>query len=242
MGFRSAVEGIIVFGEKPEKYGGWLAVLEDVATLSHEEYERLRRAAKPSIPVWLEPAGITFNKSMATYFFNATRQWVDRPEVTVIELINMMPYGVVSKKARKVAVWRPIERALTNVTARVTATDKYLLADIDGTTGRHVTCIDLEEKLFACTCPAYGDGTAKRHVLCKHLMHSIYRHSEEILSYAGASGEWIESLKSCQKHHHAHVLVCNWLYYFIKHVFADLSFQSARLLNPEEVREAFFNL
>ncbi|MEM1792694.1 MAG: hypothetical protein QXE92_00440 [Thermofilaceae archaeon] len=236
--FSEAVKELIVFDDEGPRFEGWLAVLEDVKTLSPKDYERLRGAVNLNFIVKLEPASLVFDRRMAAYFFAATRTWRE-VEVSLEDLVNTMPPGAVSPRAKRVAVWEPIEKALSNVSARVTAIGNCLLADVRGS-DRYITCIDLDRKLFACTCPAYNDGRDKRHVLCKHLIHSIYRHSEEIMRWAGAGPEWIMSLKASQNHKHAYEMVCNWIYYFIKHVFAGLMMQAARLANPEEVREKIF--
>jgi len=242
MQYRDLVEDLIEI-EGEHRFTGWLAVVDEVHTLTAENLRSLSQyAPKQLFQIAVVPTGLRFDERMARWFFAATRTWRECEGVSVNELRAVMPSGVVSPNAKRVAVWEPIKRAFSRNVAKVSTANNLLLTAITGTdVQQYLTCIDLEKMLFACSCPAYNaddENSWKRHILCKHLMLSIYHHHEILLEKSGEDPrEWISSLSAAQNHPHSDIMIPNWLYYFIKRVFAGMGFEAGRFENPIQVRE-----
>jgi len=231
------------FDFQDELARGWLAVVDEVHTLSAGELRSLSQfAPQPLFNIDLAPTGLKFDEKMARWFFAATRAWRECYGVTLGELRSVMPLGVVSPKAERVAVWEPILRAFNRSIVKVSTANNLLLTAVAGSgVQQYLTCIDMEKMLFACSCPAYNaddENSRKRHILCKHLMLSIYHHHEILLEKSGEDPwGWISSLSAAQNHSHSNIMIPNWLYYFIKRVFASMGFEAGRFENPSQVRE-----
>lgn len=246
MGFR--VEEAISFEDDEGlkgKFTGFLAVVDDYHTV---RLERLRELASltPRIAVSLTPLNLRFDRGAAKWFFAATREWVETP-IPVEELRRTMPPKTVSRKAERVAVWKPILRAFNRIIIKVTKTGNLLLAAVPGSADTYLVTFNLNRKLYACSCPAYAqprDVTwLRRHILCKHLMLGIYHFHEEFLEMAGKNrADWIRSLKACQQHRESQVMLGNWLYYLISKVFSELGFQAAKYVDRGEVERAIQTL
>jgi len=242
MQYRDLVKDLIEI-EGEYRFTGWLAVVDEVHTLTAEDLKSLSQHASKQLPkIAITPTGLKFDEKMARWFFAATNAWYECDGVSIDELKTIMPSGVVSPNARRVAVWDPIRRAFSRSIVKVSAANNQLLTAVSGSIARqYLTCIDLEKKLFACSCPAYNaddENSWKRHVLCKHLMLSIYHHHELLLEKSGEKpGEWISSLSAAQNHPHHAVMISNWLYYFIKNVFAGMGFEASRFKNPSQVKK-----
>ena len=243
MKYRDLVEDMIEI-EGEHGFKGWLAVVDEVHTLTAENLRSLsQHAPQMLLNIRLVPAGLKFDGRMARWFFAATRTWRECGGISVDELRSIMPRGVVSRNAWRVAVWEPIKRALSRNVVKVSAADNLLLTAVAGSGAQqYLTCIDLERMLFACSCPAYNaddEDSWKRHILCKHLILSIYHHNEFILERSGFDPqEWVSSLSAAQSHPHYAVMIPNWLYYFIRNVFACMGFEAGRFEDPDRVREA----
>jgi len=242
MSYRDLVEDLIEIQDETA-FRGWLAVVDEVHTLTAEDLRSLSQyAPKQLLQITITPTGLKFDEKMARWFFAATRTWHECEGVSVNELRSIMPPGVVSRNAKRVAVWEPIKRAFSRNVVKVSAANNLLLTAVTGSgVQQYLTCMDLEKMLFACSCPAYNaddNNSRKRHILCKHLMLSIYHHHEFILEKSDEDPEeWISSLSAAQNHPHHTSMIPNWLYYFIKNVFAGMEFEAGRFENPDKVRE-----
>jgi len=240
--YSNLVEDLLDFDFQDEPARGWLAVVDEVHTLSAGELRSLSQfAPRPLFNIDLAPTGLKFDEKMAKWFFAATRAWRECYDVTLDELRSVMPPGVVSPKAERVAVWEPIMRAFNRNVVKVSTAGNLLLTAVTGSgVQQYLTCIDLRKRLFACSCPIYNhedETERKRHILCKHLMLSIYHHNQLILEESRANfNDWSSSLKAAQSHLRSDVMIPNWLYYFIKKVFAKMGFEAARF-NPNQVEE-----
>jgi hypothetical protein len=227
-GFKDLVDGIIEVDEA--KAEGFLAVVDDYHTVNAEELKHLAQNVPQQLyTVKIVPTGLVFDEKFSRWFFAATREWREIDFLTVDDLKAVMPPKTVSRNANRVAVWGPILRAFNRTPAKVTRAGKMLLTSVLGDEEPYLTAVDLENKMFACSCPAYNhedENWRKRHLLCKHLMLSIYHHHPSILEAYGDNGSWEKSLKKCQKHPHSQIMLANWLYYFVKKVFAKLNFQA----------------
>jgi len=241
--YSGLVENIIEVHESYE-LTGWLAVVDEIHTVTAEDLERLSWHVPDVLSeVSLIPTGLKFDEKMANWFFAATNSWRICEGVTVKELRAVMPPGTVSPRANRVALWTPIKRAFDRSVSKVSKAGDALLTCISGGSKSHLTCLDLGNRLFACSCPAYNskrENERKRHVLCKHLMLSIYYHNSSVLrrfSMLKKESDWSRSLSLAQFHQHRNVMLCNWLYYFIKKIFAPLSFEAGLFKSQDQVNE-----
>ncbi|OYT46582.1 hypothetical protein B6U84_00075 [Candidatus Bathyarchaeota archaeon ex4484_40] len=242
MSYSNLVEDLLDFDFQDEPARGWLAVVDEVHTLSAGDLRSLSQYAPHQLfQVDLAPTGLKFDEKMAKWFFAATRAWRESYDVTLDELRSVMPPGVVSSRAERVAVWEPIMRAFNRNVVKVSTAGSLLLTAVTGSgVQQYLTCIDLEKRLFACSCPIYNhedETERKRHILCKHLMLSIYHHNQLILEESGDSRDWSSSLKAAQNHPRSDVMIPNWLYYFIKKVFAKMGFEAGLFKDPNQVEE-----
>lgn len=235
--YRRMVEGILELPDVELK--GWLAVVNDVHTITVKELGQLSQfVPTPLFEVKLVEGDIKFDGRMAAWFFAATRAWEEKWEVTLEELVATMSPGVVSEKAKRVAVWKPIERAFERTVVKVTTTKDALFAAITGGEKDYLTCIDLKNRLFACSCPAFNNG-GKRHAICKHLLLSIYHHNDALLEESGEeTRSWRESLSRAKNHPEKRIMLVNWLYYFIKNVFVRMGFKTGHYEDPNQVEKA----
>ena len=242
MQYRDLVEDLIEI-EGEQRFTGWLAVVDEVHTLTAEDLRGLSQyAPKQLLQITITSTGLKFDEKMARWFFAATRTWRECEGISISELRSIMPRGIVSPNASRVAVWEPILRAFNRNIVKVSTAGNMLLTAVAGSgVQQYLTCIDMEKMLFACSCPAYNaddENSRKRHILCKHLMLSIYHHHEVLLEKSGVDPrEWISSLSAAQNHPHHMVMIPNWLYYFIKNVFAGMGFEAGRFENPSQVKK-----
>jgi len=200
----------------------------------------------------LAPRKYVFTKEFAKWFFASTR-W--KPAKTIgsnisVEVLRrVMPPRVVASKARYVGVWDPILRAFDRSVGKTVLIEENIVTILVGGQQPVVTCFNLRDKLFACSCPAYsdtsrGENWLKRHLLCKHLLKTIYHHykllarslSKEELEPWNASLSYIESRFPRVEDKTA--LITNWLYYFTRKVFSKLNFRSAFFKNPQLTQRA----
>ena len=230
-GFRDLVDGVIEVCEV--KAEGFLAVVDEYHTVGAEELKQLAQNVPQQLyTVKIAPTGLVFDEKFSRWFFAATREWREIDFLTVDDLRAAMPPKTVSRNANRVAVWGPILRAFDRTPAKITKAGETLLTAVSGGEEPYLTAIDLENGVFACSCPAYNhedENWRKRHLLCKHLMLSIFHHHSSILEACGRKAEpWEKSLKKCQRHPYSQAMLANWLYYFIKKVFAKLKLQAGR--------------
>ena len=183
----------------------------------------------------MEPTDYAFDEQSAAWFFSATRGWRE-VDISLDELRAIMPPGVVSPKARGVSVWPPIVGTLTRTVSYATRSGSQLLSAVTGGEDTYLTAIDLEDRLFACSCPAYLSeklGDPRRHILCKHLMLSIYHFSDILLEKQPHAEAWRKAKRECVRRGIYYVV--NWIYYFIRRVFAGLGFQAGVFRDEKHV-------
>jgi acetyl-CoA carboxylase beta subunit len=122
-----------------------------------------------------------------------------------------------------------------------------LVTIIQGGKKEYLTCFDLKNKQFACTCDAFNATAEKervRHLICKHLFRTIYHHYEAFTPLK-INNPWNESLKEIEKtvnQKDKSVLLTNWLYYFTRHVFAKLEFKATTFKAVKSAEEAIATL
>ena len=213
--FKDLVDGVIEVCEVRAE--GFLAVVDDYHTIGAEELKQLAQHVPQQLyTVKIAPIGPVFDEKFSLWFFAATRKWREIDFLTVDDLRATMP----------------ILRAFDRTPAKITRVGETLLTAVSGGEEPYLTAIDLENGVFACSCPAYNhedENWRKRHLLCKHLMLSIFHHHSSILEACGRKAEpWEKSLKKCQRHPYSQAMLANWLYYFIKKVFAKLKLQAGK--------------
>ncbi|MEM3432621.1 MAG: hypothetical protein QXG08_01005 [Candidatus Methanomethyliaceae archaeon] len=199
-------------------------------------------APAPPLPPMVA-RGYAFDERFAAWFFGATNEWKDTT-VPLSTLAETMPPNTVSPNAKRVAVWKPIIRALERPRGTVKDADGVTYAKLlplSPTAGasEYLVALDFRNRMFACSCAAYtGEGHEqkhldtwkKRHALCKHLMLLIFERMERVLEFSplseGERASWRASkakIASVPRDQYTKdILVANLLYYFIRHVFARM--------------------
>jgi hypothetical protein len=214
MSYRDAVEGII---EAPDVRGrGWLAIVDEVRTLSAEQTRQLTRGALSIPALRIMPTRRIFNEAAAKSFFNSL-QWV--PVSVSIEELREVMRGVVSSEARRVAL-SPFLVNLLKLEVKLVTDDDMILA-LERSLGgeENLAAIDLKRKAFACHCDEYEASS-----LCKHVLLAFFHGRDAILEGRADADEWREAFKRAQQHKHSRTMLSNWFYYFIKHYIAPSCF------------------
>jgi hypothetical protein len=208
--------------------------------------------------------GLVFDHKLASFFFAATRTWKECEHVTLDDLRDNMPDGVINPKAERAATWDPILRSLDRETVKTTIIGDKIISITSGEDANHLTVIDMKNKTFSCSCQAFNKGYeaprtlsenvnyAKRHVLCKHLLLTITHHHGEFLKQTDAGNHkeiknWEESFEKCSAKPSVSnpytagrrkELLSNWVYYFIRHKFASLNYSSALFPDAEHIENS----
>ena len=162
-----------------------------------------------------------FDKQRAFLLFSSGENW-QNVNIGLDELRSIMPPGVVSPLATRVAVWPPIIRAL-NMTASLLDKGTTIILMVKDKTGEHTAKIDLVRKLLTCYCPAFQEKPDR---LCDHLLALIYVLSDLLLETHVEDALrklWKQSKEKCVKKGINYV--ANWLYYFIRHVFPLMGYR-----------------
>jgi len=216
-----------------------LKTLKQITTSDEELAQMLRMTGGNAV----------FNENVAKAFF-ATHRWGSANNyggsVTVDVLKRIMPSGVVSDRAHHVSVWDPIMRAFEKNVGKTTMVENKIVTIVSGES-ENLTCVDLENRQFACTCPNFNsdkDDKRKRYTLCKHLLRTIYHHYEAIFSELEPTtnlNPWTRSLTEIEQYGNEEgkrVLMANWVYYFVRHVFTKLELSSSRFEDVETAKKA----
>lgn len=236
MSFRDAVEGLI---ELPEaKASGWLAVVDELHTVSARQLRQLALEAPLKAPDIVVPKSArAFDVEAARRYFSDG--WVP-VEVSVEELRAVMPSGVVSRRAWRVGISPLIvevfEGGLAAKLASVGEGVHLALAE-DGAEKRLAT-VSVERKIHVCHCADFAEKG-----FCKHLLLAVFHFHEAILDrwgklLASPPEEWLESFKLAQQHQHRRTMLCNWLYYFTKECYARLEFKAGKYRFQNSVKKA----
>jgi len=242
MRYRDLVEDLLEIQNEPV-LAGWLAVVDEIHTVTAEELKALsQHVPEELLHLTIIPLGLKFDEDLARWFFAATKTWRECRGISVQELRRIMPLGVVSRNAKRVAVWDPLLRAFSRNVVKVSRAESALLTSVTGSgVQQYLTLIDVEKRLFSCSCPAYNtdnENNFKRHILCKHLLLSIYHHHSAILEESNEDPkEWLRSLSAAKRHREHRVMLANWLYYFVKRVFAPMEFEASQFEDENQVRE-----
>jgi len=198
----------------------------------------------------LEMGGLIFDENLSKQFFSSTG-WRTASAfgstISITDLNTLMPPGVVSGRAHSAAVWYPILSAFDRGIGRTTMIQDKLVTIIQGGKKEYLTCFNLKNKQFACTCDAFNTTAEKeriRHLICKHLFRTIYHHYEAFTPLK-INNPWNESLKEIEKtvdQKDKTVLLTNWLYYFTRHVFAKLEFKATTFKTVKSAEDAIATL
>ena len=234
--YREAVEGLI---DLPEAKGsGWLAVVDEVHTVSARQLRQLAakfRIKPPTVQLPKNP--VVFDYSAARSFFSDG--WVP-VDVTVDELMGVMPKGVVSWKAWRVGVSPKIVKAFEGgMATRVASTDGHCLSLVEDGGDKYLASILVERRIHVCHCREFGEKG-----FCQHLLVALFHFHEAILELWGDEAsppkpsERLESFRLAQQHQHRRTMLCNWLYYFTKECYAKLEFKAGRYRSAASIRKA----
>lgn len=148
----------------------------------------------------------------------ASSPWTDSTSIKLKDLQAHLPSGVqVSPKAKGVAMWNRILKALDRPVSYVAAQDErafFLMPSASA--GYYLVTIDFANRVWACSSPEYTGDDAERYVLDKHIVSALTYYRNEILDRVATPGEareWKESYSKCST---IQDLEANWIYYFIK--------------------------
>lgn len=212
-----------------ERRRGLLSVVDDVHPLSAPVSAGLIGPILKRFP------DAEFNVQAAKKFFKRCT-WIAVEGASVSDLNKIMPPGVVSEKARRVAFPKEVMEAVK---------EHLTLGDVDGLYFRvtsmdfkeNIVCMDFKEKIYACTCSLYRFGGGR--VLCPHIIEVIYDLRRKIMEAAGADADaWSKSLSAALSSGNP-AMVYVWLYYFITHVFAKIGMHAAAFEDGEAALKLF---
>lgn len=171
----------------------------------------------------------------------ATDGWIPTEE-PVETLRKVMPSGVVSDRADRVAIWKRLERAFERQPGRVAAYDSRAFFIIEGTASYLVT-IDFKNSMIASSCPEFNsekDSTRRRFELCKHSVAALIYYREPVFARSGLPKSeiqaWETSFQKCQSLSHA--IRANYYYYFLKRFVPALQLKVAYYANMPSVKAA----
>jgi hypothetical protein len=237
MPYREAVEGLI---ELPEAKGrGWLAVVDEVRTVSAKQLRQLALEAPIKAPdIVLPRTPAVFDVEAARRYFS--NSWVP-VEVPVEELRAVMPGGVVSRRAWRVGISPLIVDVFEGgMMAKLTSVGEGLcLALAEDGADKRLATISVERKIHVCHCAEFAEKG-----FCKHLLLATFHFHEAILDRWGkllsspTPEEWLESFTLAQQHQHRRTMLCNWLYYFTKECYARLEFKAGKYRFQNSVKKA----
>jgi len=242
MSYEQAVRDLI---ELPEvKSSGWLAVVDEVRTVSVAQLRQLASDSPLTAPSIVFPRRPKVFDVAASKSYFSNSEWVP-VKVTVSELRAIMPGGVVSDRAWRVGLSPAIadlfkEGMVARLAIVEVDCEKICLALADE---KHLATIALERKLHVCHCAEFASKG-----FCKHILLGVFHFHEAILDRWGklldqvprspSAAEWMESFRLAQQHMHRRIMLCNWLYYFIKDCYATLQFKAGKYRFQNAVKKA----
>ena len=211
-------------------------------------------------PEWMKDLELTpeehvFDPRFCAWYFAAS-PWEDCEFIGLDDLQEILPPGTISEVAVRAGVWERFFRVFKRTIIRSRRIGDKIITVTSGETEEHITVIDLKKKLFTCSCPAFNsedENFHKRHLLCKHLLLTIY-HNYQHFCTLDERLKWTLSYRKLQEtikntpldialypnlaDEYKTELVGNWIYYFLKHVFAPKKFRAARFANLNKAKKA----
>jgi hypothetical protein len=190
--------------------------------------------------VILTPAYLMDEKRL-NYTF-ATDKWVDSKNVSLSELRSHLPKSIqMSPRAKRVAVWDRILRALHRPVSYVATTDERAFfltpSGMSSNLDYYLVTIDFKNKVWACSSPEYTGKSAERFVLDKHIISALIYYRNELLERAATPlerEEWQESYNKCSC---TPDLQANWVYFFIKKFVPKMQLRAGYYANLSEVNK-----